>query len=258
MDHQDEISLQSSNKQANATASTHAFSSRQRARYGTLTGLSASSPAVSSAAQEHGTSKKSSSRRTRHQKRRQTISTNQSSRLRLNITARCLFLACIWGVACAGLIVHVLGPPGHATHEPDEGMRSVGIEGGVTPIFMDGLNGSTFPDWTSTGHHTRFLGQKAFPELFEGWMEGNEGQYNNILTINKVDIEPLAAKRETLPSSDLLLAILSADTKVKMRNTNLPTSGQNAVREVFQFMVLHAFPRIPYLFCQLASHAKEY
>lgn len=64
------------------------------------------------------------------------------------------------------------------------------------------------PGWTALGHHSRFLGQEAFPEQFEWWGEGGD------VVINGVDVGPLGAANETVPTADLLLAILSGDTEV--------------------------------------------
>lgn len=65
------------------------------------------------------------------------------------------------------------------------------------------------PGWTPLGHHARFLGREAFPEQFEHW--GEEGE----VVINGVDLGPLATGDEVLPRTDLLLAILSGDDKVR-------------------------------------------
>lgn len=83
--------------------------------------------------------------------------------------------------------------------------------GNDVPFVLPGghiIDGVLPPGWTAVGHHARFMGQKAFPAQFESWGDGGE------VVINRVDVGPLSNK--TLPRADLLMAILSADTKVGM------------------------------------------
>lgn len=116
-----------------------------------------------------------------------------------------ILIVCISGVAWACLIVRILGPA--VVTQKDSTL--VGGSGSDV-VHLSTSAGSfgmpTYPGWTPLGHHSKFLGQEAFPKQFAGWGEGEQE-----VVVNGVDVKPLD---KALPTSDLVLAILSADTEV--------------------------------------------
>lgn len=133
-------------------------------------------------------------------------------RICAKVTAKLALLACVSAVLWACLIVRVLGPASSATgmtarDKLDMGQFS-GTDRGRFAFAISEDEESLFPGWTALGHHSRFLGQEAFPEQFQSWGEGGD------VVINGVDVGPLGAANETVPTADLLLAILSGDTEV--------------------------------------------
>lgn len=56
-----------------------------------------------------------------------------------------------------------------------------------------------------------FLGKKAFPEQFSGWGDPSEDEMP--VVVNTVDMRPLDAY---LPKADILMAILSGASEVRM------------------------------------------
>lgn len=133
-------------------------------------------------------------------------------RICAKVTAKLALLACVSAVLWACLIVRVLGPASSATgmtarDKLDMGQFS-GTDRGRFAFSISGDGESLMPGWTALGHHSRFLGQEAFPEQFQSWGEGGD------VVINGVDVGPLGAANETVPTADLLLAILSGDTEV--------------------------------------------
>lgn len=127
------------------------------------------------------------------------------------VTLKFALLACASALLWACFIVRVIGPassvPGMIAARDNLDMgRETGREGRFTFSIDNGER--LLPGWTPLGHHSRFLGQDAFPEQFQSWGEGGE------VVINGVDVGPLGAANETVPTADLLLAILSGDTEV--------------------------------------------
>lgn len=124
-------------------------------------------------------------------------------------TAKCALLTCASGMAWASLIVWILGP---AVSGPDM-ITSVDQE--VPPPLSTASfpivdEGSLLPGWTPLGHHSRFIGREAFPDQFEHWGEDPE------VVIHSMDVGPLMEEADqVLPRTDLLLAILSGDDKVR-------------------------------------------
>lgn len=160
-------------------------------------------------AAEHS-NRSSRSNRAPREKYSLTKSMHQCLRMGLGTTLKCLLLGCVWGAAFAALVIHVLGPPSHGIHEHSTAsMQGTDTDEEIVPLPINGYVESSLPGWTPLGHNLRLLGQKAFPEHFEGWREGGER-----MVINTVDIGPFTTDGEALPSSDILLVILSAGTKV--------------------------------------------
>lgn len=135
------------------------------------------------------------------------------------VSARCLLLTCACGLAWAFLFVWILGPAVTSSHDIDIDM---GNGHHVPPWRLDrldslpiadhhshGKEGFLLPGWTPLGHHSRFLGREAFPEQFDHW--GEEGE----VVINTMDVGPLVEDGKTLPTTDLVLAILSGDDEVR-------------------------------------------
>lgn len=133
------------------------------------------------------------------------------------VTAKCALLTCVCGLGWASLIVWILGPavssssadssiPAGSRHHSSSRLLD---RPGAFPIADHSGEGFLLPGWTPLGHHARFMGREAFPEQFEHW--GEEGE----VVINSVDRGPLTTGEGVLPSTDLLLAILSGDDKVR-------------------------------------------
>lgn len=150
--------------------------------------------------------------------------TQQCLRLGLGDTLKCLLLGCVWGAAFAAIVIHVLGPPIHGIQEHNiASIQGTDTDEGVASLPINGYVESSLSGWTPLGHNWRLLGQKAFPEHFEGWSE-EDGQR---AVINTVDVGSFTTDGEALPSSDILLVILSGGTKV--RQSGLYTQSPQCV-----------------------------
>lgn len=135
-------------------------------------------------------------------------------------TSKCALLTCASGMAWASLIVWIVGPavsspdlmttttiPVDPHHQQQEVPALSPAGGGSFPTVDEGF---LLPGWTPLGHHLRFMGREAFPEQFEHWGEERE------VVVHGVDVGPLAEEGDqVLPRTDLLLAILSGDDKVR-------------------------------------------
>lgn len=141
--------------------------------------------------------------------------TLQPAALGSRITATCVLFVCVSGLAWAGLIVSVLGPPAAGSRgapislSGNSQIARLAAARAASFAMAARLGDSLPPGWTQLGHHSRFLGQEAFPEQFERWDEEGE------VVINVVDVEPLAREGKALPKADIVLAILSKDTEVR-------------------------------------------
>lgn len=133
------------------------------------------------------------------------------------LSARCMLLTCACGLAWTFLFVWILGPAVASSHDIDMGnghhvpsWRLDRLDSRpIADHHSHGKEGFLLPGWTPLGHHSRFLGREAFPEQFEHW--GEEGE----VVINTVDVGPLVEDGKTLPTTDLVLAILSGDDEVR-------------------------------------------
>lgn len=135
------------------------------------------------------------------------------------VSARCVLLTCACGLAWASLFVWILGPAVASSHGAviDHAMSGLDRQRPESLPIADygghqshGNEGFLLPGWTPLGHHSRFLGREAFPEQFEHWGEDRE------VVINTVDVGPLVEDGKTLPTTDLVLAILSGDDEVRV------------------------------------------
>jgi len=182
---------------------------RRRSLYGILMGSSRAAGQTLASEPEHG-SHISRSNRAPRGKYSQMKLTHQCFRLGLGNTLKCLLLGCVWGAALAAIVIHVLGPPFHGIQEHSTAsMQGTDTDEGIASLPINGYVESSLPGWTPLGNNWGLLGQKAFPEHFEGWSKDRQR-----MVINTVDVGPFTTDGEALPSSDILLVILSAGTKV--------------------------------------------
>lgn len=126
----------------------------------------------------------------------------------LKITAKCTLLVCVSGVAWACLIIRIISPAvvtlvGPAAFAPAAVTSSGIVRRAKNTTSFSAAAGNVYID---AEHSFRFIGQKSFPERFESWAENGE------VVVNGMDVEPLGS--ETLPKADLLMAVLSGNTKV--------------------------------------------
>lgn len=115
----------------------------------------------------------------------------------LKITAKCALLVFVSGVAWAYLIVRTISPA----------IVRLVIPAALAPTTATSSDIARrgYVD-TAAEYKLSFIGQDVFPQVFESW--GEEGE----VVVNGMDVEPLSS--ETLPTADLLMAVLSGDTKV--------------------------------------------
>lgn len=66
----------------------------------------------------------------------------------------------------------------------------------------------------------KYAGRKAFPDQFNEW---DDARPDVPVVVNKMDLRPLTTGNETLPTADLVLAILSGVTEVSKELTRRKT-----------------------------------
>lgn len=138
------------------------------------------------------------------------------------ITFKYTVLTCCTAIGWAFVIVYILGPATPQQRKPREyyhKMTSTStLDSGSRipehpPPHVDRVTASEDGSRPSLGRKkTDFLGRGTFPGQFRGW---GDTSVDVPVVVNKMDSRPLMPANETLLTVDLVLTILSKDTRVR-------------------------------------------